>query len=516
MSESSAPRGGVVPRLNLRGQLIFVVFAMIVAVVGFQVMYFPSQHSRATTDALATKAVAVTELLANTINMGIPGLDDKVTLDRVLHGGNDKQLDYIALYDGDNNVIAGWVSNPKDSAGQRTWASRTTTYVRDGVLHVEVPVGERRHLVAGYKMDQITADNRSDLITTLIIGGAVLVVGLLVAVWLGSSVGNRIAATAALTSDVARGRLDLPRIPATSTDEIGLMAVHLNTMLDTLQIIERHVDEVAKGDLTQDIRVQGDLADALNRMFANQRELVMQIANTAAEIAHVASEILSASKDQESGANEQASVVEETLRTMESLLNSANRIAQTSQQVQDDAEQTHNNNRNINERITQLAQHTDRIGEFLEIIRDIANKTELLSLNAALEGTRAGEAGRGFSLVASQMQRLTENVMSAVRDIKQLTADIREATTASVLATEEGTKRASNTASSARQISLIIQQQRSGTEQVTVSMDEISRVIRSSVVASAQVGDAATQLTELSGRLQQLVQRFEFRREAGG
>ena len=120
---------------------------------------------------------------------------------------------------------------------------------------------------------------------------------------------------------------------------------------------------------------------------------------------------------------------------MDSLLNSAHQIASVSGTVLTNAEHTHSNSQLIAERITELAGHTQRISVFLDVIRDIANKTDLLALNAALEGTRAGEAGRGFSLVASQMQRLTVSVMDSVEDIKGLTADIREATSSSVLAT---------------------------------------------------------------------------------
>src|SRR4029077_20627123 len=122
------------------------------------------------------------------------------------------------------------------------------------------------------------------------------------------------------------------------------------------------------------------------------------------------------------------------------------------------------NSQVVAERIAALSGHTRRISEILEVIKDIANKSDLLALNAALEGTKAGEAGRGFSLVAAQMQRLAENVMGSVQDIKKLVADIRDASQAAVLATEEGTKLADATTEMARQIRLITQQQQTGTE----------------------------------------------------
>src|SRR5690606_23040553 len=136
---------------------------------------------------------------------------------------------------------------------------------------------------------------------------------------------------------------------------------------------------------------------------------------------------LASAQNQERGSTEQSSAVEETNRTLGSLLASAREIAQAAQGVTRNAEQTQDNTTSMADRIAALSRQVERITEILERIKGIASKSEILALNAALEGTKAGEAGRGFSLVASQMQRLAENVMEAVREIRDLTEGIREA-----------------------------------------------------------------------------------------
>lgn len=146
-------------------------------------------------------------------------------------------------------------------------------------------------------------------------------------------------------------------------------------------------------------------------------------------------------------------------------IKSISAVTSVAQSMLENAESTQRNNQIITERIGELVSRSQRIAEILEVIKDIANKSELLALNAALEGTKAGEAGRGFSLVANQMQRLAENVMGSVRDIKQLTVAIREATNASVLATEEGTKLTADTTRSAREIAHIVHEQQGGSVQ---------------------------------------------------
>ena len=159
-------------------------------------------------------------------------------------------------------------------------------------------------------------------------------------------------------------------------------------------------------------------------------------------------------------------------------------------------------------RIGELSEHTVRIGEILVLIKEIANKSELLALNAALEGTKAGEAGRGFSLVANQMQRLAEQVMGSVKNIELLTADITKATSSSVLATEEATKLAAQTTASARSITQSVHQQQAGTQQASVAMDQIAQVSHDSAIAAGHVVEAANQLAGLASGLSDSVSRF--------
>jgi uncharacterized phage infection (PIP) family protein YhgE len=200
--------------------------------------------------------------------------------------------------------------------------------------------------------------------------------------------------------------------------------------------------------------------------------------------------------------------VEETQRTMETLLSSAKKIAESAQTVFKSAEKTQANNRIISDRASELKSHTERIGEILESIKEIADRSDLLALNASLEGLRAGEAGKGFTLVAAEMRRLAENIKGSVADIKELLSDIRESALSSVLAIEEGTRLSERTTDSALKITLITQQQQSGTEQVTQSMEELSHLINQGLAGTRQVTMAAGDLARLSEDLRGSMDRF--------
>ncbi|MGE3854328.1 MAG: methyl-accepting chemotaxis protein, partial [Planctomycetota bacterium] len=259
--------------------------------------------------------------------------------------------------------------------------------------------------------------------------------------------------------------------------ELGDLASAYNEMLASLRHLVTYVNRVSDGDLRLRLTGDSEMSRAINRLVATQAELVRQLTETSIQLNSGAAEIFATSRQSESNSTEQASSVEETKRTMKNLLESSSRIAESAHIVYQNAEQTMDNIRLIAERLSDLVAHNQKIGEILDFVKEIADRSDLLALNASLEGTRAGEAGRGFTLVAAEMRRLAENVMDSVKDIKQLVADVRGSSQASVLATEEDMKLGAETTESAKRITFITQQQQTGTEQVSRSMDEISELL---------------------------------------
>ncbi|MFO0579247.1 MAG: methyl-accepting chemotaxis protein [Polyangia bacterium] len=191
----------------------------------------------------------------------------------------------------------------------------------------------------------------------------------------------------------------------------------------------------------------------------------------------VASELLSAAREQEASMAQGAAEVEETRRTMDMLVNSAQQIADRCSAVLTNAESTLSGTRHITECINELNIHAEKVAELLATIMQVADRTDLLALNAALEGTKAGEAGKGFTLVAAEMRRLAENVMDSVSGIRKLMKDVRSTSQKAVQASHHGTELSEETTRSAREIALVTQQQRKATEQVRTSMDEMTDLL---------------------------------------
>jgi methyl-accepting chemotaxis protein len=314
---------------------------------------------------------------------------------------------------------------------------------------------------------------------------------------------------------------------------------------------------VSHGDLTTfqwtpiDDPVVDPLLDGFSKVIDTLRTFVREINEAALRLSSSANEVLAASTQHESSSTEQAAAIHETTATMEELKHASAQIAENAGAVARVAEETLNSARSgrgaigefieamqqiradgiaVSESITKLLRRVERIGTVVEVIDEIADRSDLLALNAALEGSRAGEAGKGFSIVAAEMRRLAENVLDSTKEIKNLITEIREATAAAAsaadasrTATEQGERLGSvaasavegilagvqETSDAARVINLATQQQRTATEQVVASMAEIEDVTRQTTQASKQATSAAAELTQLASRLSDLIKRFK-------
>ncbi len=322
------------------------------------------------------------------------------------------------------------------------------------------------------------------------------------------------------------------------------------------QAIDAMVRLVIQGDLSGSLRL--GISDAaltpliagVGQVMETLKKFVTEIREAALQLSTSSAEVLAAATQNESSTSAQASAIHETTATMEELKGASHQIAENAQMVAAIAEQTlsggkqgegaikafmismekvRHNAVEVDDAIAKLSKRVERIGTVVEVIDEIADRSDLLALNAALEGAKAGEAGRGFSIVAAEMRRLAENVMESTKEIKNLITEIREATHAAKEASDgnkrmaaEGEQLGGNamasvtgilsgiqeTSDAARVIHLATQQQRTATEQVVQSMSEIEEVTRQAQAGSKQATGAAAELTKLAERLADLVKRF--------
>jgi len=325
---------------------------------------------------------------------------------------------------------------------------------------------------------------------------------------------------------------------------------------EPLRSITEDATRIAKGDLRPPRVIPGEdevwaASAAFIQMQAQLGQALAQMRRASMQISSTTEQLVATSSEQEMGADEQASSLNETSATTEELARSAQQIAGNAESVAGIAERTFSaaqsgqrnaaafltamqrmkeDNQAIADAVVRLNKRVQQIGKVVEFINEIADKSDLLALNAELEGTKAGEVGRGFSLVAAEMRRLAENVIRSTKTIEQLIEEIRDSTHAAVMATEAGLKTteagtllaaqvdeslslilelARQTSHAVRSISLATQQQQTGTDQLAGAMGDILRVTEQNAAATKQMVAANSDLSSLARDLKLVVERFQ-------
>jgi methyl-accepting chemotaxis protein len=301
----------------------------------------------------------------------------------------------------------------------------------------------------------------------------------------------------------------IKRFRPPSNDEIGRLVVDFNGMLDVLDELAEGAHAVARGNLAVQFERPGDLHDAFRGMLVQLRGSVTQIRATALEMASAAAELHAVTQQQEQVVEEQSRSVGEVGTTVALLANAAEDIARTSTQVLANAEQTLSNTDATVTRINELNAQVGTITQLLEVIREVADRSDLLALNGSLEATRAGEAGRGFALVASEMRRLAERVAGSVADARERMTSISNAGMSTVTASAQSRELAERTAAAARQISAVTATQHHDTHRVSASVHEVAMSVAASAAATSQTRASAEGLREHADELERLTRHFQ-------
>ena len=308
--------------------------------------------------------------------------------------------------------------------------------------------------------------------------------------------------------------------------------------------------EVARGELRERIPEEGfeeiqALARDFNAMAGNLRSVLGQIQETGASVGTFSSNFMTVIQEQAASASQQATSVAEVTATMEELSRTSRQIAQNAESVKDAASKSVEVAQagttlgregveamaQIKERVGDIARKTlflgeksHEIGKVMEIIKEIASEIHLLALNAAIESAAAGEHGRRFAVVASEVRRLAEKTRESTETIRGIITEIQSATNSSVEATEQGTRdverwketiRLSSeafaeiiatierTSEASTQISLATHQQTSANEQVVQAMRQIEDMVRVTASKMKESSASASLLREMAGTLQE-------------
>jgi methyl-accepting chemotaxis protein len=334
-------------------------------------------------------------------------------------------------------------------------------------------------------------------------------------------------ATAALRK-LASGELDVDipgRDRGDEVGEIGRAAQIFKEALITKKAAEERTAEEAESKLRRAAQIEGKTRDfecAIGTLIGHLSSSSTELEAAAGTLTKTAetTQTLSTSV---AAASEEASVnVQSVASAAEELSASVNEIARQVQESSEIAAQAVQQAKRTDARISELSQAAGRIGDVVKLITGVAEQTNLLALNATIEAARAGEAGRGFAVVASEVKALAGQTAKATEEISSQIAGMQAATQESVAAIKEigGTiARISEIASaiaaavqeqgaSTQEISRNVQQAAHGTAQVATNITDVERGAGETGSASAQVLASAQTLSRENNRLKSEVDNF--------
>lgn len=502
----------LVPRtLKVRMILRSSVNLLIISV--FFAIFIPSRMGDLLRRRMESRTTSITQLVAGAIASGIE-FDDKQNVSDTLEGLRAvADFSYAVVTRANGTMLAS--VNPDRMSGPITAQSENPTISsQNGILRIDRQVrskgGTIGFLSIGFSLANEQGEIRSQTLFIIWLCFFVFVIGAAANIGLGIVMAEPLKTMTDVALRIAKGDLSQPNLNVNRVDEIGDMASAFNRMLQMLRDLAQQAQRVGQGDLTGTLVFEGQLGEALRQMIEGQRTLIRQISAVAMKLGSASTQIYAVLEQQEAATARQADGVEEVSLTMQSLLHSAGNIAESARGVFENAQRTRQTTDGMTGHVQTLNKHTARIAELLELIRDIADRSDLLALNASLEATRAGEAGRAFALVAAEMRRLAERITASVQDVKSLLVDILSAAASTGSATDDGRQLAEGTTESARQITMVTQQQRTATGQVLESMNEISSVLAGSVTSMREIRASSELLRKTAENLNEAVGKFKF------
>jgi len=314
--------------------------------------------------------------------------------------------------------------------------------------------------------------------------------------------------------------------------------------------------QFAKGDLGKQARLQGrdelvQVGRRFNEMAVEFSRLIGEIRRSADEVTRAAQNTASNSASVAENSNRQATLSQDTAQAAQEMADTVARVSDKIAQMVAAAEQASQRAAHgqivVNDAsqgiqaisrttlgtsqvVSDLGRQSEEIGRIVSVIRDIADQTNLLALNAAIEAARAGEQGRGFAVVADEVRKLAERTSSATNEISSTIKNIQQETAKAVASMEQGSQKVSQGVNMAQQVGQAIGAINEAVSRLSAMIHDIDRIRAEQEIASRSIASrveeihsmagenrtvsensayAARELTNLAERLRESVSRFK-------
>jgi methyl-accepting chemotaxis protein len=419
--------------------------------------------------------------------------------------------DYGAVRD--NDVVAAARAGQRAGAGEAATGRLQSSYER--LRSIAEEIGAKQLEEARARMREGAAFVDSAGVTLILMNLAAVLLACVKTYWLNRAIARPLREATLVASRISTGdlRTDVPA--GTSRDEVG------------------------------------QLLRALDGMVRSWRVLAAETTRGVATLTGAASEIMSSSAQAAASTAETAAAVSETTATVEEVKQTSMLASEKSRAVSDAAQQaartTAEGRRALEESVkgmqtiqekmeaiagtvVRLSERSHAIGEITATVASLAEQSNLLAVNAAIEAAKAGEHGKGFAVVAQEVKSLAEQSRQATRQVREILGEIQKGVGAAVMITEQGAKTVAHgveqttqagqairgladtmteAAQAAMQIAVSSQQQLAGMDQVALAMENIQQASAENAAGSRQAEASARNLHALGQSLRQTMERFQ-------
>jgi methyl-accepting chemotaxis protein len=517
-------------RLSLRMQVAIAVLVPCLAVVLFCTFYFPARQQQVTQKLLQKRVRAVGMLMSQ--HPAVQAVDSNPGTQEALRrlfstldaeDPEDGSRGFTVHYQGLLWPDGGVAFEPRqgsvpEEVRKLDPVPADTCVTTSRPLHQEVVVRcERggRTYVAGFGLEE--AVSSVDDLKNYVMMGLVwaLLLGLLLAFIISRGIVEPVARVTEVVRDVSRGDMSRGELDVAATGELRLMAQSFNEMLGTLRATVMELVSRTEQLSGASRGLLGASADQ-EHVISQQAAYAQQIAATFEELSRTAEQISSSTEVVESSARRTHEAVAEAMAVVAQVVAGINDIRTESKGVAD--------------AIVGLNQDLQQVSKIAQVINQVAERSDLLALNAALEGTKAGEVGRGFSLVAAEMRKLAENVSASARDIARIVEKVQDSGEEAAAKARVGmatsdrgvevaeqasavfqriVELARGTSEAARQITIATRQQRQSSEQAVQGARNVAELVKQGVDATGRTTRIAQDLQAVAEGLTAVTSRFK-------
>ncbi|WP_421902997.1 methyl-accepting chemotaxis protein [Maridesulfovibrio sp.] len=479
---------------------------------------------------------------------------------------SEELIQLSSLLKGQNLLLLNEIKQAKETYSKSLSELFSQTATRDKLLNTELDVmGPKMTTLIEQAKSSVISDQeklgpslqaRNDraIMNTWVFGVIAFVLGVAAVVIVGRNITLPLRKVVDAAYRIAEGDMSTAIKGTDRQDELGSLARAFNKMTESLNQMAGAMERVANSDLTVEAKPRSEndtIGKALATMVETLKGDSQRIHEAVRTLSSSLSQISAASAELTASAAETASAVAETNATVEEVKQTAHlsneksrqvadvarKAVSTSQQGKKAAEDASSGMKDIRtqmdtiaQSIVKLSEQSQHIGDIIYVVNDLADQSNILAVNASIEASKAGEEGRGFTVVAREIRNLSDQSKQSVAQIQSILADIQKATSSAVMITEQGGKAVetgatlssqtgeailnlstviNQSAQSSAQIAASSQEQLAGLDQVAVALGSIKQAGEQNLESSRQLEEAVKDLDQQARSLKDMMDRFK-------